>query len=463
MRRTIKHVLYAFAAASLAFAAIGAMGGIAPTAGAATAAPRSMGPVDYNTGVAGYRDTGRWFRYVSTVVTVPPSSSPAGAAFIYLVHNGGPTPRSYAYILVQPGGGSGSIGYDSLYLSGPPRTLALSPRAGDRLALSIYYDRRGHLQFSATDVTLGESATATTAADLSGGQYTAAELFAGTSSNAASPPAADIRLWAFSGSHITTYRGNHGTITGPWTTHKLIATTSGTSAGTVLLSPSGLWNSGANFGIWQRALPKYYTSALAGYQDYGGPFRFAAATVTVPPAQVPAANGGSLTVGLGSNGMAHLPFATITVRPGGGTGSLRYATNTASGTFTVSPHAGDLLTTSVYYDRRGHHVFTVTDTTRHASQTVTASAVYGSELNLAGIYAGVHNQDVVAPPADTRLWKLTDSAVTTASGIHGSILGPWQTVQYIDTTTSAPAARIVMDASVLRNAGHDFGVWLRHR
>ena len=152
MHRTIKHVLHAFAAASLAFAAMGAMGamgGIAPSAaGAATAAPRSMGPVNYNTSVAGYRDTGRWFRYVSTVVTVPPSPSPAGAAFVYLVHSGGPTPRSYPYIRVQPGGGTGSIGYDSLYLSGPPRTLALSPRPGDRLALSIYYDRRGHLRFS---------------------------------------------------------------------------------------------------------------------------------------------------------------------------------------------------------------------------------------------------------------------------------------------------------------------------
>lgn len=461
MHRTVKHVLYALAATSLAFAA---MGGIAPSAaGTATAAPRSMGPVDYNTSLAGYRDTGRWFRYVSTVVTVPPSTSPAGAAFIYLIHSGGPTPRSYAYIRVQPGGGTGSIGYDGLYLSGPPRTLALSPRAGDRLALSIYYDRRGHLKFSSTDMTLGKSATATTAADLSGGPYTAAELFAGTSSNAGTPPAADIRLWAFSDSHVTTYRGNHGTIAGPWTTHKLIATTSGTSAGTVLMSPSGLWNSGANFGIWRRALPKYYTNALAGYQDYGGPFRFAAATVTVPSAQVPAANGGSLTVGLGSSGTAHLPFATITVQPGGGAGSVRYATNTASGTFTVSPHPGDLLSTSVYYDQHGHHLFTVTDTTQHASQTVTASAAYGNELNLAGIYAGIHNQDVVPPPTDIRLWKLTASAVTTASGMHGSVLGPWRTVEYIDTTTSAPAGRVVMDASVLWNDGHNFGVWLRHR
>ena len=64
-------------------------------------------------------------------------------------------------------------------------------------------------------MTLGKSATATTAADLSGGQYTAAELFAGTTSNVGAPPAADIRLWAFSGSHVTTYRGSHGTIAGP--------------------------------------------------------------------------------------------------------------------------------------------------------------------------------------------------------------------------------------------------------
>jgi hypothetical protein len=65
-------------------------------------------------------------------------------------------------------------------------------------------------------------------------------------------PQAGTRLWQFTNSHVTTYTGVHGTILGPWTTSKLIETPSGTSSGPVVLSPSGLWNSGQNFGAWLR-------------------------------------------------------------------------------------------------------------------------------------------------------------------------------------------------------------------
>ena len=338
--------------------------------------------------------------------------------------------------------------------------LSLSPRAGDQVAISIYYDQHGHDAFTASDLTQHITRTVRLTAGSAIYDHGFVVALGGWPQF---PPQADTRLLAFTGSHVTTYSGGRGTITGPWATRQVIATTTGTAVGTVIASPSALWDGGANFGAWLRALPKYYTNALAGYQASGGPFRFAAATLTVPPAQVPAANGGSLTVGLGNCCAAHLVHATIGVQPGGGTGSISYSTNTASGTFTVSPQAGDQLTASVYYDRHGHYSFTVTDASQHASQTVTANAVYGNELSLAGAYARIDNQAVVPPPADIQLWAVTGTAITTSSGLHGSILGPWAIVEYIDTTTSGPAGQIVLDAPVLSNDCHNFGVWLRHR
>ena len=61
------------------------------------------------------------------------------------------------------------------------------------------------------------------------------------------PPAASTRLWQFTGSRLTTYSGDHGTITGPWTTSKMITTTTGTASGTVIASPSGLSSNGRDF------------------------------------------------------------------------------------------------------------------------------------------------------------------------------------------------------------------------
>jgi hypothetical protein len=66
-----------------------------------------------------------------------------------------------------------------------------------------------------------------------------------------SPPA-DTRTWKVAGTHLTTYTGTHGTVTGPWQTSQMIATTDGTANGAVVMSPSGLWNQDRNFGIWLR-------------------------------------------------------------------------------------------------------------------------------------------------------------------------------------------------------------------
>ena len=146
------------------------------------------------------------------------------------------------------------------------------------------------------------------------------------------PPAADTRLWQFTESRLTTYSGDHGTITGPWTTSKMITTTTGTASGTVIVSPSGLSNGGRDFTAWFRALPLTYTSAFAGYADSGGPFRFVSTTLTVPLRRV---SGEAALVSLGYNGGATpRPYTSIEVLAGGGAGSISYQASTASGSFT---------------------------------------------------------------------------------------------------------------------------------
>jgi hypothetical protein len=467
MRRHIGRALYAAAAALLAFTAMGVAA--AGAAGATTATPKSTGSAAYNTGLAGYRESGRWFRYVSTVLTVPPrpsGSGNGGPAYIYLVHSGGPTPRPYAYIQVQPGGGTGSITYDTLGLA-RLGTLALSPSVGDRVALSIYYDRRGHLQFRATDSTVGNSATATTAADLAGGlQYNEASLFGSIDNGAVIPPAADIRLWAFSDSHVTTYSGDRGTVLGPWTTDQLLDTTNGTAEGTVILSPSGLWNSGQNFGAWLRALPRAYTNELAGYEIWGRQFRFASTTLTVPalPSDSIARGGASIMAGVRLNAAAEV--ARIMVKPGGGGGSITYsaatADNSTTGTLRLSPAVGDQLSLSIYYDRQGHDFFTATDTTQGTTQTVRVTV--GNQIyNDVWLIGSIDNSAVTPPPSDAKLWEFTASRATTYSGVRGTILGPWHAAQFIDTLDATAHSPVVMNAPVLQNNGQDFTVSLLHR
>jgi hypothetical protein len=440
--------------------------GISTAAAAVTAAPPSLGAPSYNQGWAGYTaGGGRWFRYVSTTVTVPPRTihgAGVGAAFIALQH-ARPTGLPEAMMFASPGGGAASV----TYLATGGGVLAVSPHVGDRLALSIYYDQHGHDYFTATDLT--RRTTRTVRVNVGTVVYDLARLGASPASSTA-PPAADIQLWQFAGSHVTTYSGDHGTILGPWTTSKVSMTSTGTASGTIVASPSALRDNGRSFGVWLRArrLPVTYTSAFAGYVDSGGPLRFVSTTLTVPVRRVP---GEALLVILGYNGGATpRPYTNIEVLAGGGAGSISYQASTASGSFTsgtfaVRPIPGDQLTVSIYYDQHGYDYFTVTDTTRHTTRTVKVTAVfYGtSGYNTAEILAMIKNSAVTPPPADIQLWKFTGSHITTYSGDHGTILGPWATSQYTDTTTGTAAGATVMSASVLSNSSQNFGVWLRHR
>ena len=458
MHRHIRRAFYAAAAAVITLGTLGLAGAGSP----AGAASRSLSPPGYSPSWAGYSvGGGRWFRFISTKVTVPPVIG--GSMVVIGLSHGLSVGEPFAELEVEPGPG-GTI---SAHVSpGGYGTLPLSPRVGDQLALSIYYDQHGHDYFTASDTT--QHVTRTIRLTAGSVIYNHGFMIA-PGGWPDYPPQADTRLVQFTGSRVTTYTGVRGTLTGPWATWKYIATTTGTAAGTVLASPSELSNGGANFGVWLRAVPTTYTSAFAGYADSGGPFRYIATTLTVPARQDPPANGGQVRVSLGHNGGTTFrpPEADIGVLPGGGPDSINYGGTTASGAFTISPNVGDQVTVSIYYDQHGHYFFTATDLTRHTTQTVTTRAFYADQtpLNYAKVLAYLDNDTVVPPPADTQLWEFTGSKATTYRGDHGTILGPWATSRWIDTTDGTRAGALVADASVLSkisNPRQDFSVWLRH-
>ena len=455
MRRRIARTLYAATVAVITLTAFTLAGTSTP----ATAAARALSPPTYDTAHAGYAATGRWFRFVAATVTVLPVGGPTGYAnMLITLQNTEPVGTIGAVILIRPGGGSSSVEWGSLQKVTP---FGLSPKAGDQLRVSIYFDQRGHTYFTATDLTQG--ITRTGRAQTGDAVYTEATLLGNVASNGF-PPATDIRLWQVTGARLTTYTGARGTITGPWQTRPVIETSTGTSTGTVLTSPTALGNGGADFSVWLRALPVVYTQSFAGYANSVGPFRFVATYLTMPAAQVPAANGGTALVTLGHNGGATpRPYADINVRPGGGAGSISYVSNAASGTFTVNPKPGDQLTVSIFYDQHGHYSLTVTDATQGAAQTVTVPAPYADSmaLNSAEVLVSIDNGAVSPPPADIRLWNFTGTGTTTYSGAHGTMFGPWASAEWIDTADGTAAGTVVADP-IMVGTGGAFSVWLRH-
>jgi hypothetical protein len=249
IHRHITHVLCGAATAGIALSTLGLAGAISP----ASAATQSLSPPVYSIGAAGYQAQGRWFRFASTTLTVPPRSVPkanAGDAVIriYATIRGEGSPPSDA-IGVSPGGGPGSIYYQGFPNGGE---FKVSPNIGDQLTVSVYYDRQGHNYFTATDLT--QHTTQTIRETSPGGMrpvYDNAELDSAVIGDV-TPPAADTRLWEFTGTRLTTYTGVHGTVQGPWQLTEAVRTTDGTSTGAVVASPSAPVNGGQDFGIWLR-------------------------------------------------------------------------------------------------------------------------------------------------------------------------------------------------------------------
>src|SRR5205814_8034869 len=75
-----------------------------------------------------------------------------GGAVIGLSH-GQPVGEPFAELEVVQEGGPGGVSITAHVSPGGYGTLPLSPRAGDQLAISIFYDQHGHDYFTASDTT----------------------------------------------------------------------------------------------------------------------------------------------------------------------------------------------------------------------------------------------------------------------------------------------------------------------
>jgi hypothetical protein len=192
-------------------------------------------------------DSGRWFRFVGTTVTVP---APGAYDHYAQVRLRGQNVAG-VNLAIKPGGQVGwAVGVAPFGMGGG--TLDIGAKAGDMVRIDLYYDTTGGgVTATATDLTT-KVAKAVTISEGKTAIFSKAEI--GTVlHNPASSPTADSRLWQFTDTAVTTTTGVHGTVTGPWTTTMVIDTINGQAGGQVVMSPSFLFNNNANFGVWIRA------------------------------------------------------------------------------------------------------------------------------------------------------------------------------------------------------------------
>jgi hypothetical protein len=219
----------------------------------------SAGAAEYSPNGAGYVVSGRWFRYLQTVVQLP-SNSVCAQLYQAIGGTGG---RIFSVgVGAEPAGQSGSSvsvvdtptsagcgTYQAAFADGPVPGPRMSP--GDLVKLSFYYDQTaGTVSLNVSDLT---RATGQGAVSVVGTKaiYTSAAADPSFTSLAALP-ASQFQAFDFTQSAATTYTGSRGTLTGPWMTSQIIMTNAGTTS-PILASNPVLWDGGANFGTWIRA------------------------------------------------------------------------------------------------------------------------------------------------------------------------------------------------------------------
>jgi len=105
-------------------------------------------------------------------------------------------------------------------------------------------------------------------------------------------------------------------------------------------------------------------------------------------------------------------------------------------------------------------IATATDLTTKATAAQTISEGKTAIFNKVEIGTVLKNP-ASSPTGDYRLWQYTDTAVTTTTGIHGTVTGPWTTSMIIDTINGQAGGQVVMSPSFLFNKDANFGVWAR--
>jgi hypothetical protein len=293
MRSRIMSALVATAAAGATATTLGlAAAGAANASVTTTAKPATIGTSIGSTSSAGYEASGRYFRYISSTITVPDTSFLTG---LY--------PSEYIQLsngsLTQPTGGGDSYTRAGIESCTVARSFGATcstgtwvafveafnnslnfpffrhfynlagVNQGDGVNFSIYYDEQGNeLHYVITPPsTSGTPQFYKTQAY--GALFDHAAALDDFTNSTGTPIPLPFFLRAFRINQflqgaITTEHGLKGSFVGPWTTSPVEATSNGLPypSGTVRVSPSSLWSDGlpangavrANdaFGVWAR-------------------------------------------------------------------------------------------------------------------------------------------------------------------------------------------------------------------
>jgi hypothetical protein len=224
----------------------------AGTAGAATGSVRVVYGQHYAGYDTAYYDNWR-FRYVATTVPVKACQIAASKNPVAETQLWGGT-KWLAAITVFCNGGAGSVVFDdqqsaTTHASG---VFRLSPRAGDRLRLSISRNVSGHQDsLTATNLRTGRSQTVrvtTSTAVVYHHAFVGSEI--DRNADVMPLPATSKLLWTFQNSRVVTYGGVRGTFVGPWATVKEIDRT---SASVTVMYPGNLSSSGASVSTYLHA------------------------------------------------------------------------------------------------------------------------------------------------------------------------------------------------------------------
>jgi hypothetical protein len=213
-------------------------------------------------------------------------------------------------------------------------------------------------------------------------------------------------------------------------------------------------------GTHAASYPTITTSTRAGYQASGRWFRFVGTTITVPATG--AYNHYARVMLRGDN----VAGVILGIKPGGGAGSVAYGVGVSpfdpnGHALAIAPKVGDVVRIDLFYNKTtGGVTATATDLTSKVIKNATISegktAVFGK------VEVGAVLVNPTSPPtADSRLWQFTDTAVTTTTGVHGTMTGPWTTSQIVDTINGKVGGQVVMSPSFLFNNNANFGVWIR--
>lgn len=206
-----------------------------------------------------------------------------------------------------------------------------------------------------------------------------------------------------------------------------------------------------------------YTNDQAGYKAEGRWFRFVGTDVKVP---APGPYSHYAEVVLSDTTKVVSPVF-LAVKAGGGPNSVGWSVGvppfgTGGGVLSkVQPKVGDTVHIDLYYNRSGGGVVaTATDLTTKVTQNFTISEGTSALFNAAQVGCVLANP-ASPPTGDLRLWQFNNSAVTTYTGTHGTMTGPWTTNTVIDTTNGHANGQVVVSPSALFNNGASFGAWLR--